>query len=127
MSDESATDNLATMTNGPILIAGAGAIGSIVGGMLHDAGHEVTLLGRRTHVDAIARGGLKLSGLFGERTVTGMTLAYEPASLGKRFGLILCAVKSYDTESIAAALSDRLTDDGVIVSMQNGLGNIEVL
>ncbi len=114
-------------TNSPILIAGAGAIGSIVGGMLHDAGHDVTLLGRRAHLEAIARGGLKISGLFGERTVTGMTLAVEPESLGKRFGLILCAVKSYDTESMAAALSDRLTDDGVVVSMQNGLGNIEML
>ncbi len=115
------------MTSTPILIAGAGAIGSIVGGMLHDAGHDVTLLGRRTHLDAIARGGLKISGLFGERTVAGMTLADDPAQLNGQFGLILCAVKSYDTELMAAALSDRLTDDGVIVSMQNGLGNIEML
>jgi 2-dehydropantoate 2-reductase len=115
------------MTDTPILIAGAGAIGSILGGMLHDAGHEVTLLGRRAHLDAIARHGLKISGLLGERTVTGMKLAGDPAELGVRFGLILCTVKSYDTESIAAALRDRLAEDGVVVSMQNGLGNIESL
>ena len=77
MSDESATDNFEAMSDTPILIAGAGAIGSILGGMLHGAGHEVTLLGRRTHLEAIARGGLRISGLFGERTVTGMTLAYD--------------------------------------------------
>src|SRR5208282_853606 len=127
LSGESGTDNFDTMTDTPILIAGAGAIGSIVGGMLHDAGHEVTLLGRRTHLDAIAREGLKISGLFGERTVTGLALADDPAKLNGRFGLILCAVKSYDTESIAAAIADRLADDGAIVSMQNGLGNIESL
>jgi len=115
------------MTNGPILIAGAGAIGSILGGMLHDAGHDVTLLGRRAHLEAIARGGLRVSGLLGDRTVAGMKLADDSARLGSRFGLILCAVKSYDTESIAAALADRLEDDGVVVSMQNGLGNIESL
>ncbi len=115
------------MTDTPILIAGAGAIGSIIGGMLRDAGHDVTLLGRRAHLEAIERGGLRISGLFGERTVTGMTLADAPAKLGRRFGLVLCAVKSYDTESIAAALADHLTDDGVVVSMQNGLGNIESL
>ena len=127
LSAESATDNFDTMTDSSILIAGAGAIGSIVGGMLHDAGHDVTLLGRRTHLEAIARDGLRISGLLGDRTVTGLKLADDPAKLGGRFDLILCTVKSYDTESIAAALADRLAEDGVIVSMQNGLGNIESL
>jgi len=115
------------MTDTPILIAGAGAIGSILGGMLHDAGHDVTLLGRRAHLDAIARSGLKISGLLGARVVSGMKLVDDPARLAGRFGLILCTVKSYDTESIAAALADRLTADGVVVSMQNGLGNLESL
>jgi 2-dehydropantoate 2-reductase len=127
LSNESATDNFDTMTDTPILIAGAGAIGSILGGMLHDSGHDVTLLGRRAHMEAIARAGLKITGLLGDRTITGMKLADSPARLAGRFGLILCTVKSYDTESIAAALSDRLADDGLIVSMQNGLGNIESL
>ncbi len=115
------------MSDSSILIAGAGAIGSILGGMLHDAGHDVTLLGRRAHLEAIARGGLRISGLLGDRAVAGMTLADDAARLGRRFGLIVCAVKSYDTESIAARLAGRLTDDGAVVSMQNGLGNIESL
>jgi 2-dehydropantoate 2-reductase len=127
LSKHSATDNFVTMTDSPILIAGAGAIGSIVGGMLHDAGHDVTLLGRRNHMEAIAHSGLKISGLLGKRTVAGMKVAHDSAQLRGRFGLILCAVKSYDTDSIAAALADRLTDYGLIVSMQNGLGNIESL
>ena len=115
------------MTDTPILIAGAGAIGSILGGLLHDAGHEVTLLGRRAHLEAIGRDGLRISGLLGNRTVTGMKLALDPAQFTGEFELILCAVKSYDTESIAVALASHLTADGVIVSMQNGLGNIEAL
>jgi 2-dehydropantoate 2-reductase len=127
LSADSATDNFDTMTNTPILIAGAGAIGSILGGLLHDVGHEVTLLGRRAHLDAIGRDGLRISGLLGNRTITGIKLALDPAQLTVEFGLILCAVKSYDTESIAAALANHLTGDGVIVSMQNGLGNIEAL
>jgi 2-dehydropantoate 2-reductase len=127
LSNESATDNFDSMTDTPILIAGAGAIGSILGGKLHDAGRDVTLLGRRAHLDAIAHNGLKISGLLGDRIVAGMKLADHPAKVGKRFGLILCTVKSYDTESIAAAIADRLLDDGVVVSMQNGLGNIESL
>jgi 2-dehydropantoate 2-reductase len=127
LSNDSATDNFDTMTDTPILIAGAGAIGSILGGMLHEAGHDVTLLGRRAHMDAIARTGLRISGLLGARTVAGIKVADDPARLAEQFGLILCAVKSYDTESIADAMADRLTGDGVIVSMQNGLGNIESL
>ena len=115
------------MSDAASLIAGAGAIGSVVGGMLHDAGHDVTLLGRRAHLEAIARGGLKITGLFGERNVRGLKLADEAAKLRGQFDLVLCAVKSYDTESIADALADRLTDDGAIVSTQNGLGNLEVL
>jgi 2-dehydropantoate 2-reductase len=127
LSNQSATDNFDTMTDTPILIAGAGAIGSILGGMLHDAGHDVTLLGRRAHLEAIAHGGLRISGLLGDRTVAGMKLADDPARLAGRFGLILCTVKSYDTESLADALAESLASYGVVVSMQNGLGNIETL
>ena len=119
--------NFESVADTPILIAGAGAIGSIIGGMLHAAGHDVTLLGRRAHLDAIARDGLRISGLLGARTVAGMRLAGDTARLTRRFGVIFCCVKSYDTESIAGALAGHLDDDGVVVSMQNGLGNIEGL
>jgi len=121
------TANFESVADTSILIAGAGAIGSIIGGMLHAAGHDVTLLGRRAHLEAIARDGLRISGLLGARTVAGMTLVDDPARLSRRFGMIFCCVKSYDTETIATVLAKYLADDGVVVSMQNGLGNIEAL
>lgn len=127
MSGESATDSFYPMYAPSILVAGAGAIGSVVGGMLHFSGHDVTILGRRAHLEAIARRGLRISGLLGDRTVTGITTVDDPAKLRRRFGLVLCAVKSYDTESIAARIAGCLSEDGVVVSMQNGLGNIETL
>ena len=43
-----------------VLVAGAGAVGSVVGGMLAAAGYDVTLLGRRAHLAAIASDGLAL-------------------------------------------------------------------
>lgn len=113
--------------NGPILIAGAGAIGSVMGAMLRAAGHEVAMLGRRAHLDAVARNGLRLTGLFGERVVRGFTLAERAAELDRRFDLVLLTVKSYDTAAIAAELSPILAPDGLVVSMQNGVGNIETL
>jgi 2-dehydropantoate 2-reductase len=115
------------MADGGILVAGAGAIGSVVGGMLHAAGHRVTMLGRREHLDAIARDGLRITGLLGEHLVRGLDLVDGPARLPGRFPLILLTVKSYDTAEIAGAISNRLADDGIVVSLQNGLGNIETL
>jgi 2-dehydropantoate 2-reductase len=124
---DTAPANFESVADTPILVAGAGAIGSVIGGMMHAAGHDVTLLGRRAHLDAIARDGLRISGLLGERTVRGIALADEPARLSRRFGVIFCSVKSYDTETVARTLTENLADDGMIVSMQNGLGNIEAL
>lgn len=116
---------------GPILIAGAGSIGSVIGAKLRSAGYPVTLLGRRRHLEAIAARGLELSGLFGdqsgEHAARGFTLADDPARLDVPFPLILFTVKSYDTAAMARALAGRLAGDGVIVSMQNGLGNLETL
>jgi 2-dehydropantoate 2-reductase len=111
----------------PILIAGAGAIGSVTGAMLSASGRQVALLGRKPHMDAIAREGLQLSGFFGERVVRDFTLASVAGELRGPFDLILLTVKSYDTESAARDLDRLLSRQGVVVSMQNGIGNVELL
>lgn len=115
------------MSERRILIAGAGAIGSIVGAMLRRAGHELTLLGRENHIDAIARDGLRISGIFGDHLMKGFDLATDPARLEGPFDLILLAVKAYDTASMADRIKHLLAPDGLLVSMQNGVGNLEVL
>src|SRR5262249_52006881 len=120
-------DNFSTVDAVKILIAGAGAIGSVFGAMLHAAGHRVTLLGRRKHVEAIACDGLRITGLLGTHTVRGLKLADRPSQLDGRFDLILCTVKPYDTAAISNDIAERLSEHGAIVSMQNGLGNIEAL
>ena len=120
-------DNFSTVDAAKILIAGAGAIGSVFGAMLHAAGHRVTLLGRRNHVEAIACDGLRITGLLGTHTIRGLNLADRPSQLDGRFDLILCTVKPYDTGAISDDIAERLSEHGVIVSMQNGLGNIEAL
>jgi 2-dehydropantoate 2-reductase len=120
-------DSFALMEHEPILIAGAGAIGSVIGAMLHRKGHRVTMLGRQAHFEAAARNGLRISGLLGDHVVHGLDLAHDAAQLRDRFELILVTTKPYDTEAIADVVADRLTDDGIAVSLQNGLGNIETL
>ncbi len=116
------------MLTGPILIAGAGALGSVIGGMLRSAGHPVALLGRPAHLDAVARRGLIVDGLFGRREAGGFELFTDIGGLrGRRFRLILVTVKSYDTAEIAPHLAGLLGEDGVAVAAQNGLGNLEIL
>ena len=79
-----------------ILVAGAGSVGSAWGGLLCQAGHDVTLLGRAPHLAAIRERGLAITGLWGEWLVSGLHLATEAEALadGSPFDLILVAVKS---------------------------------
>ena len=52
--------------NSRILVAGCGAVGSVFGCLLREAGHRVALLGRESHLKAIRAGGLKLDGIWGD-------------------------------------------------------------
>ncbi|MDX2171066.1 MAG: ketopantoate reductase family protein [Deltaproteobacteria bacterium] len=110
-----------------ILIAGAGALGSVFGGFLRRAGNDVTLLGRAAHLEAIGRGGLRIDGLWGAHVVGGFTCATEVAALRGVFDAILLPVKSPDTTAMARAIVPHLAADGVVISLQNGLGNVEAI
>jgi len=109
-----------------ILVAGAGALGSVIGGLLAVAGRDVTLLGRRPHLDAARAGGLVVDGLFGtHRVLRGLIYASEPQELADRYATVFLTVKAYDTATMAAAVARHLDPDGFLVSFQNGLGNVE--
>ena len=116
------------MTSGHarIVVAGAGAVGSVVGGMLSAQGHDVLLVGRDPHMAAVARDGLRVTGLFGDRhgrprTATALAAADSPADV------VLVSVKSHATEEVAATLARWRNVPALVVSLQNGLGNVETL
>jgi 2-dehydropantoate 2-reductase len=108
-----------------ILIAGAGALGSVYGCFFRRAGYPVTLLGRTSHMEAIAAGGLFIEGLWGEHHATGFELITDAAQTKTPFDAILISAKACDTDAIAPAIAPALTRDGVAISLQNGLGNVE--
>jgi len=110
-----------------ILVAGAGALGSVFGGFLSRAGFDVTLLGRAAHMDAIAARGLAIDGIWGDHRIDGLRTATEPGQLDGAFDLVLLTVKSFDTEGMAAVVRPHLGDDGFVISLQNGLGNVEAV
>jgi len=109
----------------PILVAGAGALGSVVGGLLAASGWPVTLLGRRAHLEEVGARGLLIDGLFGTHRVRGIECVTDVSELRGRYAAILLTVKTYDTAAMAAAVAPFLAPDGFMVSLQNGLGNVE--
>jgi 2-dehydropantoate 2-reductase len=113
----------------PIGIAGAGSIGCFVGGMCAAAGRRVALLARPRVIQEIEAGGLRLTSFEGfDRTIasTELTLSDDPAIFGDA-GVVLVTVKSADTADMADIIARHAPSDAVVVSLQNGIGNVSVL
>ncbi|HEY5264861.1 MAG TPA: 2-dehydropantoate 2-reductase [Steroidobacteraceae bacterium] len=104
---------------------GAGAVGCYYGGMLSRAGHQVMLIGRAAHVEAIRRHGLLMdTTAFREYVPVG---ASTDVSAMQGASLVLCCIKSNDTENAAALMAPHLRADVVVLSLQNGIDNAERL
>jgi 2-dehydropantoate 2-reductase len=109
-----------------VVVAGAGAVGSVFGGWLAHAGHDVLLVGREAHMAAVRAHGLELSGLFGA-CAAHPEVATDLATADRYADLVLVSVKSHATESVAATLGAWRHRPPLVVSLQNGLGNVEAL
>ena len=113
----------------PIIVAGAGSIGCFVGGMLARAGRRVGLLARPRIIADIEKAGLHLSsfeGLLAGLPADALILSQDP-SLLRDAQIVLVAVKSDDTPAMAKLIADHAPADAIIVSLQNGVGNVAVL
>jgi 2-dehydropantoate 2-reductase len=111
-----------------VLVMGAGALGSILGGFLAKAGHKVTLIGREAHMAAVRKGGLKVSGIWGAHEIRGMETCVAPAEAPDvEYDVVFIVVKSYDTAAAVAAIVPLLSDHTLVCSYQNGLGNAETI
>lgn len=106
-------------SNKKILIAGAGAIGSYFGGLMADAGYDVTFLARGKHLEAMQSSGVLYmkSKRNGNRTI-------EVNSVGEtneKFDIIIICAKMHDSELLCMQLKDSLNDGGFAVSFHNGV------
>jgi 2-dehydropantoate 2-reductase len=110
-------------------IIGAGAIGSVVGGILTKAGRDVTLVDQwPEHVETMRRQGLQLSGTCGDHVIRVKAIhVHELQSITQPFDAAFIAVKSYDTEWATALVLPYLArPDGVVVDFQNGINDERV-
>ncbi|WGD53033.1 2-dehydropantoate 2-reductase [Bradyrhizobium sp. CB1650] len=113
----------------PIVVAGAGAIGCFVGGMLAAAGRRVALLVRPRLKTEIERFGLRLTDFDGSenKLAAGQLALSEDPSIFHDAGIVLVTVKSADTADVADQIALNAPQDAIIVSLQNGVGNVAAL
>lgn len=110
-----------------ILIVGTGALGSLFAARLAQTGHHVTMLGTwKEGIDAINRNGIQYIDSNGQQHQFNIHATEDPReSAGAKYALVL--VKAWQTQRAASQLKDCLAEDGLAVTLQNGLGNHETL
>jgi 2-dehydropantoate 2-reductase len=115
------------MNNEPILIVGTGALATLFAARLAECGHDITMLGTwEAGLDALARDGARLVDLDGRERSRRVRVTRDPESVrGAKTALVL--VKSWQTGRAARQLAECLADDGLAVTLQNGLGNDDIL
>jgi 2-dehydropantoate 2-reductase len=106
-------------------VVGAGAVGCYVGGLLARAGHDVCLIGRSQHVEAIRRYGLRLE----SKLFDGYVQIQATTEIGGVEGadVVLFCVKSSDTEATGRMIAPHLKPDAAVLCLQNGVDNAERL
>jgi len=107
---------------------GAGALGSVFGCLLKDAGAEVGLVEPSERLEDIRTRGLTVTGLFGEHRADGFEL-YSTADQvpAGRYELVLITVKSFHTREAVQRIAPKVGDKTLVLSLQNGLGNYEAI
>ena len=106
------------------LVMGAGALGSVFGGLLQHCGQSVAFIGRGTHFGRITTRGLTIEGIWGEFQVGPVA---PPSVSSGSYDVILLCVKSFHTQEACRQVQGLLAPQGLIVSVQNGLGNLEII
>jgi 2-dehydropantoate 2-reductase len=111
------------MTNARLQVSvmGAGAVGCYFGGMLARGGHDVTLIAREAHVEAIRREGLHMDTRTFDEHVPLKASCDAAAVQGSQ--LVLFSVKSGDTERAGEQLKPYVDEGTVVLCLQNGCDN----
>lgn len=111
-----------------VLVAGCGAVGSVFACLLAEKGAEVHALGRGEHLAALARDGIAVEGIWGDHRARLAGAHLLAGDAGRAFDAVLVASKSFQSEALLGELdASCLAPDGVAISLQNGLGNVERL
>lgn len=100
-------------------IYGAGSLGTVLGAYITKNGGQIDLINRnRAHVAALREKGARITGTV---KMTVPVTAYTPEEMSGKYDVILLMTKQLFNKEVVTSLKDFLADDGVIVTLQNGL------
>jgi len=103
-----------------IAIMGTGGVGGYYGGLLAQAGHEVTFIARGAHLSALREKGLQVRSVFGDFRVSPVSATDQPAQAGP-VELVIFATKTYHTDGAVHLIKPMVGPDTMVVSFQNGV------
>lgn len=109
-----------------VVVIGSGAIGTLYGGWLLSGGADVAFVARGARHDQIRQRGIVLTGKGMETTHKDAVVARNAADL-PRADVMIFAVKTYDLEAAARESKDALSEGGLVVGLQNGVGSADLL
>jgi 2-dehydropantoate 2-reductase len=109
-----------------VLVAGAGAVGGYFGGKLAAAGEQVIFAARGANLAALREHGLRIESVGGNFRVAPVHAVGAIAEAG-RCDVVLVCVKSYDTAPVAAELRTVAGAQTIVLSLQNGIENEQIL
>ena len=109
-----------------IAVLGAGAMGSWFGGQLAHAGHEVQLLTtNESHIAAVQKHGLELQS-DSQKKVVEIAIG-KPADFSGSVELLITLTKTFQLDTAMQSIASGLVPETSVLSLQNGLGNAEVI
>jgi 2-dehydropantoate 2-reductase len=109
-----------------IAMMGSGGIGGCIGARLAESGADVSFIARGAHLAAMRRSGLSVTSPLGDVVLRHVTASEDTAEIGP-VDIVVFAVKTYDTETAAAALKPLLSATTRVVSLQNGIDSVTAL
>jgi len=105
------------------IVYGAGAIGGVLGARLHQHGHEVVLIARGAHLDAIRTSGLRIESPRAADVVAVPAVGHPSEIAWRADDVVILAMKTHQTGAALAELAPVAPQECTIVSAQNGVEN----
>ena len=107
-----------------VAIYGAGSLGTILGAYISRGGERIELINRnKAHVEALQTRGAHITGTV---QFVQPVVAYTPAEMSGKYDIVFLMTKQQHNAEVVAMLKDYLAEDGVLVTFQNGLPELQI-
>ena len=105
-------------------IYGAGSLGTILGAYITKNGGKIELINRnKAHIEALCKNGATVTGTvnFNQKVV-----AYTPDKMSGKYDIVFLMTKQQQNGEVVNYIKEYLADDGVIVTLQNGIPELQI-